>query len=273
LIEAYVSGLATSNEIQVLEGGMTQFPEVAAAVDDCHLDMEQYIMLQAKTPPSEVKYRLLQIITDEEIARENGTFTEEQEVVEKPVRPKVYVRGYWRWATAAAVLLLLGSVYLNYMYFGQYNEYKGRYEAVMSAKNSLAEESNLYRARMERMEQSLKIVEDPAMRAIRMAGTKSFPTALATVYWNQQEKEVFVLINNLPAPTPDKQYQLWAIVKGKPVSMGLLETGKNKDELFQKMKFISNAEMFAVTLEEKGGSASPDLDQMYVAGYVPVKAS
>jgi hypothetical protein len=151
------------------------------------------------------------------------------------------------------------------VYFGQINDYNGNYEALLSTHNALASESNLYRNRIEEMEHSIDLVKDPSMKAVKMPGTKPFPTAMATVYWNQQSKEVFIMVNRLPEPAADKQYQLWAIVGGKPVDMGVFEMG-NHHALLQKMKSIDNAEMFAITLEKKGGSPSPTTDQMYVAG-------
>lgn len=264
LIEAYVSGLATSNEIQELERGMTQYPEVAAAVNDCQLDMEQYVTLQSKNPPPEIRQRIFHIIADEETARENGSLSEEPITEEFP-KEKVYVSSAWRWVAVAATILLLGSLLLNYVFFGQINDYQGRYETLLSTHNSLASESNHYRTRIEEMEHSIDLVKDPSMKAVKMPGTKPFPTAMATVYWNQQSKEVFIMVNRLPEPAADKQYQLWAIVGGKPVDMGVFEMG-NHHALLQKMKSIDNAEMFAITLEKKGGSPSPTTDQMYVAG-------
>ncbi len=50
-----------------------------------------------------------------------------------------------------------------------------------------------------------------------------------------------------------------------PLIWAYLRAGNN-DELLHKMKSIDNAEMFAITLEKKGGSPVPTLDQMYVAG-------
>jgi anti-sigma-K factor RskA len=263
LIEAYVSGLATSNEIQELERGMTQYPEVAAAVNDCQLDMEQYVTLQSKTPPAELKQRIFHIIINEEAARESGAFTESE--TEEFPETKVYVSSSWRWIAVAAILLLLGSLLLNYVFYGSINNYKGRYEALLSTNNTLASESNLYKTRMEEMAHSMDLVKDPSMKTVKMPGTKPFPSALATLYWNQQSKEVFIMVNNLPEPAADKQYQLWAIVGGKPVDMGVFEMGDHH-ELLQKMKSIDSAEMFAITLEKKGGSPVPTFDQMYVAG-------
>lgn len=266
LIEAYVSGLAAKSESEELENAIAEYPEVATAVEDCRQGMEHYIMLHSVTPPPVVKQNLIRIIADEEEERINGNEAEQTQIIEDtPVR-KLYVSSTWRWAAAAAIILLLGSLYYNYLYFNRYSEYKGRYEALLTTNSSLASEENVYRTRLEQMEHSLDIVKDPSVKTIKMPGTKPFPTAMATVYWNQASKEVFVMPNNLPKPSADKQYQLWAIVDGKPVDMGVFDIGTTSEELMQKMKSVENAEMFAITLENKGGSPVPTMDQMYVAG-------
>lgn len=266
LIEAYVSGLASSSEREELELAMAQYPEVAAEYQSCQQDMEQYIIYQSVTPPATLKERLFTQLDTEETARANGTYVDEDAIPETPVR-KILVSSAWRWVAAAAILLLIGSVLLNYNQYTKYNGLQQRFEAMAASNSSIASENNLYRTRLEQAEQNLHIVQDPSMKTVKMPGTKTFPTALATVYWNQASKEVFVMVNNLPQPTSDKQYQLWAIVNGKPVDMGVFETGTEAN-VMQKMKSVDNAEMFAVTLEKKGGSPEPTLDQMYVAGKI-----
>jgi anti-sigma-K factor RskA len=54
------------------------------------------------------------------------------------------------------------------------------------------------------------------------------------------------------------------LVDGKPVDAGLLEDCNG----VCKLKNIPKAQAFAITLEDKGGSASPHLDQLYVIGNV-----
>ncbi|HPZ88874.1 MAG TPA: anti-sigma factor, partial [Flavihumibacter sp.] len=61
-----------------------------------------------------------------------------------------------------------------------------------------------------------------------------------------------------------KQYQLWAIVNGKPQNAGLLQ---NCNE-FCYLSTNSNAQAFAITLEKTGGSEEPTLTEMLVLGQV-----
>ena len=60
------------------------------------------------------------------------------------------------------------------------------------------------------------------------------------------------------------QYQLWGIVEGQPVSVGVFDLDQNLREMLN----IANASAFAITLEPTGGSETPTLDKMYVIGNV-----
>ena len=46
---------------------------------------------------------------------------------------------------------------------------------------------------------------------------------IATVYWDTKSKDVYLIVNNLPEPPSDRQYQLWAIVDGQPVDAGVFD--------------------------------------------------
>jgi anti-sigma-K factor RskA len=67
-------------------------------------------------------------------------------------------------------------------------------------------------------------------------------------------------------PPAGKQYQLWAIVDGKPVDAGMIDL--NQPIVFQQMKTINSAQAFAVTIENVGGSATPSLETMCLLGNV-----
>jgi tRNA A37 methylthiotransferase MiaB len=65
IIELYVAGMATEQEALELEAAMAQFPDLAAEVDACRRDMEQYVRMQAITPPPAIKDHLLRMVADE----------------------------------------------------------------------------------------------------------------------------------------------------------------------------------------------------------------
>ena len=75
-------------------------------------------------------------------------------------------------------------------------------------------------------------------------------------------------VYSLPTPASDKQYQLWAIVDGKPVDAGMLDTNP-ATMMMHVMKPIGGQPIaFAVTLEKMGGSPGPTMSEMYLMGKV-----
>ncbi|MNG37643.1 Anti-sigma-K factor rskA [compost metagenome] len=74
----------------------------------------------------------------------------------------------------------------------------------------------------------------------------------------------------LPANDQDHQYQLWALVDGKPVDLGVFDAKADSAHILLKMKEINGAQAFAVTLEKRGGSATPTMTQMIVMGGVSI---
>jgi anti-sigma-K factor RskA len=68
----------------------------------------------------------------------------------------------------------------------------------------------------------------------------------------------------MPELPSDAQYQLWALIDGKPADLGVFNTPK--DKVFLKMKNTQKADAFAITIEKKGGSVSPTLVKMQSYG-------
>ena len=99
-----------------------------------------------------------------------------------------------------------------------------------------------------------------------LQGTAVSPTSFANIYWDTTTKDVYLLVNNMPTPANNKQYQLWALLNGNPVDLGVIDTSVWQEKLLVKMKGVQDAQAFAITLEPKGGSPSPTMDAMYVVG-------
>ena len=64
----------------------------------------------------------------------------------------------------------------------------------------------------------------------------------------------------------ENQYQLWAIIDGKPVDVGVFDS--NFTGLARMKDIAKGAVTFAVTIEPRGGKLSPTLQTMQVAGNV-----
>ncbi|RPE09443.1 anti-sigma factor [Chitinophaga lutea] len=274
IIESYVVGLATDQEVRELQAAMAQSPDIKAAVDAAQLDMEKYVQLFSIAPPEPVKDRIFQRLTGEgadTIVPVSGGSEETYSYAaaeEEPVKEKRLVSAAWQYVAAAAIIGLIASVYFNFNYYNSVAEWKNKYQALLFDQEKMVADKGVYQTKVQQAEEMLDRLRQADMKMVRMyTASKSRPNLLATVYINPKSADAYLTISNLPEPPADQQYQLWGIVNNVPVDAGVFEMGEAAKG-FQKVKFVPGAQLYAVTLEKKGGSPTPTLTAMYVAGKV-----
>ena len=90
---------------------------------------------------------------------------------------------------------------------------------------------------------------------------KAYAKVLAVAVWDASGQQGKVRFENLPEPAADRDYQMWVIDPRypAPVSAGILPTGSGTaiDVTFKPNQPIAVADKFAVSVERKGGSATP----------------
>ena len=79
------------------------------------------------------------------------------------------------------------------------------------------------------------------------------------LYWCTISRDVSISPGNLPKPPAGMQYQLWAMVEGQPVSLGVLSM-----ETYQIMRNTPRAEAFGITLEKEGGANTPNMEELKI---------
>lgn len=116
------------------------------------------------------------------------------------------------------------------------------------------------------MENRIAMTETDEWATVKLAGVKNSPKAKMLVYWNKTNKNILINYAAMDLPKTDQshEYQLWALVDGKPVSLGVF--GENAKEAVKQMETIEKAQAFAVTIEPMGGSQNPTMEKMVVMG-------
>jgi anti-sigma-K factor RskA len=281
IIESYVLGLADPEERREFERLAEKYPELREARIAFEASLENNMQLGNIAPPAHIKSKILSEI-DMESHKATSSFSGGAGTVPPVVaggdesfdtgrsrsRMGVVKRDYSRLLAAAAVILLLMSTALNFYFFNRYREYNEKYQALIASQTELASHNQILQTRLLEHEKTMEMMKDPAMYIVKMPAvpTAPDPSIATTVYWDTRTKDVYLAINRLPKPEVNQQYQLWAIVDGKPVDAGVFDIKDGSG--MTKMKNIPKAEAFAVTLEKKGGSSTPTLDKMYVMGKV-----
>jgi anti-sigma-K factor RskA len=253
IVESYVLGLATDAERQAFEQTCVAYPEIAEARDAFERSLEDQLMRDAVTPPSFLKEKIQQ-----QIATVTTTYSSPEGEAEAPVRRM----NVWRFLAAACFIGLLGVGYWAYTTNENYKEALAK----QSATEKQLQQST---AQLETLQQQADVMMKPGMKMVSLKGTAMAPQAQTAVFWDTTgTNDVYLMINNLPQPATDKQYQLWAIFDKKPVDLGLInDYDVRQKRLLVKMKNVQNAQAFAISLEKKGGSSKETPEGgIYVVG-------
>jgi anti-sigma-K factor RskA len=249
IIELYVLGMLSEQEAAEVRAYARQYPEVQQAIDQYEASLEQYARLHAVQPPVVLQEKIWHRLQS---TSRPASFTSNGKLWRHPVLP---------YLMAACVILLIGSVVLNVMFYTQYKHFQEQTEKLQAQEMDLQQQLSQYAT-------ALQVLQTPDYTPVLLKGVAQHHDMMATVYWNQANGEVYLLPNLLPPPPSGKQYQLWAIVDGKPVSAGIYPTSPARVPV-QKMAVIKQpVQAFAITLEKEGGSPTPTLSAMYVMGKV-----
>jgi anti-sigma-K factor RskA len=259
-VESYVLGLANEEERAQFESLYAAHPELRAAREAFELSLEKLAFDEAVQPPAKLKSRIFSEIDVESDRKPTGRFK---------IKPLTPVRSIWpRYVAAASLILLVASTALNFYFFGRYKAYIAKYDALVASQTQMVANNQQLQVKMQDYKSVLELIKDPGMAVVKMTPTEKSPapTSATTVYWDTRSKDVYLLVNSLPQPIAGKQYQLWALVDGKPVDAGVFDIKAGIP--FVKMKNTQQAQAFAITLENAGGSPTPTMDALYVLGKV-----
>lgn len=258
IIESYILGALTAKEAAEVESYALQYPAVRDAIEESRKTIEDFTRLQSKEPPAVLKEKIWKNLQEH---RTLERYEREKLISEKTLPSK---SSGLKWLLAASIVALIIS-----FFWGLSNKEKRHAlenNLAASKKKQIELEKTLSQrdSIMMAYQHYSQMVAYTNVAAVVMKGVGNHSNMQATVLWDKGSKDVYLTINNLPVPPAGKQYQLWAIVNGTPVDMGVFDVGQP----FQKLKTTSSAQMFAVTLEKEGGSLTPTMDQMYVAAKI-----
>lgn len=251
IIESYLLGIAGDEDKQELDRMRRIYPEVENAIHHAE-EWLHGVSTPAATPvPARVKEQIFATI-HEELGKSNGT-------TEIKTAGRLY-----KYMAAASLILLTSSVILNMVLYKKYRTEKNNVLALQEEQQSLLVQNNQIQAKLIGFGDDLNNATNSGSSRIVLDAVGGKGNFQSTLLMDNAGKQLLLVSNSLPVAPAGKQYQLWAIVNGKPVNAGLL----NDCMPYCKFPSIAHAQAYAVTLEPSGGSIDPTLDQMFVFGKV-----
>ncbi len=246
-------GLASAEEIAGFEKLCKQYPELVTARNDFEIALENRMFSLAVTPAVDVKEKVMMGIRQQSNVNQTKVITMEKSTSNSSSSPL-------RWVAAASVILLLASGYFAYDFYTK-NE---------KLKTELTK-SNVDKTQLDDKLKKLEMVSDPNVAVVSLKGTEKAPKSAANIYWDSTSSNVYLVVKNMPKLPSEKQYQLWAIINGQdgapqPTSLGLFDVGDDGKIILKMDTGAKKADAFAITIEKRGNSGGPNLEELQVMG-------
>ena len=264
IIQSYLMGLMDPAEAAEFERMCEVHPEVKAARDEFEFALEQTALQNAVSPPAYLKSK---IFSEIEIEAEDGKskVVPLTAIPENNAARKLSTQEYF---TAAAFLLFILTAALAFYLSRQLQNARQQYEVCLASESQIKAQLAVLQKERNELKQDLAVITNEDMIQVKLPARPSGPApeSMVTVFWNKKTKAVFLVPNKIPKPASNKQYQLWALVNGKPMDAGVFDLQQN--EWVITMKNIETAEAFAVSLEDKGPNATAPSGEIYVIGEI-----
>ncbi len=266
ILESYALGAVSEQERREVECLSGIYPELKQELGQITQSLEDYAFLHSEEPPADLRNRIMAHLeflpTDNEELR---IAKNAPQAVVRPLHtsaePDVTYRFTWLVAASVGLAVLVFSGYM----FTQLSQSRQTVDALNASNIQLNDAVQQLRRQQERDQQAVALLTAPGTRTVRVLGNDKAPKGELAVYWNSNEQKVAVAVRSLPTLPTDKQYQLWAMVDGKPVDAGVFDPTTGVQSL---NRAVARAQAFAVTIEQRGGSPTPNLSTLLAVGVV-----
>jgi anti-sigma-K factor RskA len=254
ILEKYVLGLASPEEMERVERLAKEYPEVDKHICQMQNCMEEYAEMHSVRPPRHLKKRILSVIDETETSASASSST-------------YRVPSLWKWGAgiAAATILALGA-WSMILYQNQQATLNNLALLTTQVKH-LQKDQETLQVSARQIEQKYSVLKDVTTRHVALKGSNIAPQSLAVVYWNPDHNKGYLNIVNLPPCPSGHEYQMWADVNGKHVDMGMLKVDEN-GAVLHNIPYIEGSRGFVITLEKAGGSKHPTVEKMFAAGNI-----
>jgi len=258
ILEQYVAGALTEAEMVQVTENINKHSELLLEVQKIEKAFIQFAELSVQ----DYKEKIQNTNINDTAKLNQNQQVEDQKSLAPSVKP------WFRYLAAASILFLGLSLIGNIFQYSKLKKANTQIAQLENEKLIFADELKVLRANYNDSKENVALLQNPNTNKIVLKGTDK-SQGDPVVYWNKKSQQVLVDASLLPIPPKDMVYQLWNITSLEPLTPNdaglLVDFNKNQKDLF-KTKNVANAVAFGITLEPKGGSKAPNLDQLYALG-------
>jgi anti-sigma-K factor RskA len=256
LCAAYVLEALDEDDHRLFEAALAEADQARRQVYTAMRTAALHLPLTAEVhePASHVKDKILQTVRPAASPQksEEGSIWDRLAVTIGLATPRV--------ALSFSVVLAVVIVGLSYYAVSMRSAIQNQQQQLAELQGELVQKQAL-----------LEVLTAPVIEMVMMNGLEVNPTGYGKIIWDPGQGIAILQLANLPPTPADKDYQLWVIRAGTPISAGVFAVRETTEESFFKIDDLAETDKqlidaFAITIEPSGGVPQPTGD-MYLLGH------
>jgi anti-sigma-K factor RskA len=254
LLELYVLGALSGSELAQVEAALIQYPELKADINNIERTLQSYATAHAIQPNPLLKNKILE---EARKTPSDPNLSNSQAGNTTTKNPPPTGNSGFNFLKGLLAILSMLCVFLAYNWFNSNQEkqqLENRNQRDLEVCDSIREASTKQYA----LYQDLT---NPNNKIISNAPIPKYPETEIYFYHNPVDKKNYLQLSSLPPIDNNTQsYQLWSI-KGTDPPRPLDVFQSDGDKVIP-VQHIDGTQVYAITIERKGGVQSPTLDDL-----------
>jgi len=242
LLELLVLGELSKSEQLEVETAMATYPELKEEFKEIEYSLEVYAQAHSIAPP---EYLLGNILDEIKQGKAPPASTQSKPAGKSNILKNIIL--------GLLSLGLLTSIIWLFQSRSSINELNSEIEKEKQLCDSLQIQSNKI------IDQYRSIVSDNNNR-IEVQPTDNYPETKLIFNTNSAEERNFIQVDQLPPIAENQSFQLWSLRADlDPMPLNVFD--ESYGDIFE-VQFVEGTTAYAITIEKKGGSQAPTLDNL-----------
>ena len=259
ILELYVMDQLTEAQRHEVETLRTQHPEIGTEINKIESVLEQVAFAESATLPAHLEDATINKIKASQTNNPESQIQNPKSPASITLPTLQAVRSikpfiYGMVASAALALTAAGAA----LYFhNQIADNQSQVSACHLSTQQLQQDNG-------QLEKELFVLKAPSFMKVMMMSPDSTKHDAACVFWDPHTQEVYIDDCNLHNLDPNSQYEAWATIDNKMVSLGVFD----HSHILQKVKPTAKSTAFVITVGKKGGAEIFNQNMTVVKGRV-----
>jgi anti-sigma-K factor RskA len=241
LLEKYLLGETTSEEMEMVESYISKYPEVQNAYNTLQFNLEVVAKSNAVNAPKHILNAVLNELDDAPVVRLN---------IERKYK-KWHMLGI---AASFATLIFAGT---SYSFYAQKQKLSQENQVVVDEIFDLRSDIKKNNLMLDNVMRQLLKLNNPETEKYIIKGNERAKDLKTVAYINAKEKTSMIDVVSLPNLPEEQCYQIWAEIQGKMVSLGILNEA---DRQLKTIPYTEDALALNITIEPKGGNTTASIE-------------